>query len=83
MPSKPIKDQCVTLADSPSPYEAVLVLEPDEHGARSILYMGRLEIAERVMSCWNVQLGIETKAIARKTITDLAKQLTGELRKIK
>ena len=63
--SKPIKDQAVVLADNPAPFEARVVLEPDDHGARPVLYEGRLEIAERIMSCWNVQLGVHTKNIHR------------------
>jgi hypothetical protein len=64
--SKPLKEQCVTLVENPWMYEAVLVLEPDEHGARPIVFQGRLEVAERLMSCWNIQLGVDTPNITRK-----------------
>lgn len=63
---KAIKDQAATLADrNSSPYEATVVLEPDEHGARAVLYQGNMETAMRLMSCWNVQLGVEEKQIKR------------------
>jgi hypothetical protein len=62
---KPIKDQAAVLADSPSPYEAVVVLEPNEHGSRAILYQGNMETAERVMTCWNVQLGVDIRQVRR------------------
>lgn len=65
--NKPIHKRAAILSDMPGMFEACLVLESDQHGARPILYEGSLEIAERMMSCWNVQLDIETKHIARRT----------------
>lgn len=58
---KPLKHQAAVISDNPAPYEARVVLEPDQHGMRAVLYEGNMETAERVMTAWNCQLGIETK----------------------
>lgn len=65
MSDKPLKNRAAILTDSPGLFEACVVLESNEHGARPILYQGSMEIAERVMSCWNVQLDVDTKNISR------------------
>jgi hypothetical protein len=65
--SKPLKDRAAILSDHPAPFEARVVLEGD--GAfdfsRPMLYSGNMETAERVMTCWNVQLGVEVARIRR------------------
>lgn len=63
---KPLKDQAAIQADNPGLFEACIVLESNRYGARTILYQGSMEIAERIMTCWNVQLGVESKNIHRK-----------------
>jgi hypothetical protein len=60
---KQLKDRLAILSDNPGLFEAVVVLEPETGWARPILYQGHMEVAERFMSAWNAQIGIETKHI--------------------
>ena len=61
---KPLHEQCALLADQPSMFQGIVVLEGNDYGGhRHLLYEGSLEIAERVVACWNAQLNVPTSKI--------------------
>lgn len=83
---KALKDQCALLSDNPGLYQAVVVLEeetmtspafgaPKTTGIRPVIFMGDLETAERIVSCWNTQLGVPTKDISRKEAPKLLEEM--------
>lgn len=85
---KELKDQCAILSDNPSPNEARVVLEGDSYemggvtyNSRLVLFEGSLEVAERLMSCWNIQLGSPTNRLKR--VTEIAEGLIRDADELK
>lgn len=74
MSVKLLKDCAAILSTNPWPHEArILVESVGLYDGPEILYEGNMETAERVMACWNVQLGIGVKQIRRHSSLDQGK----------